>query len=240
MRVVAQGLKSADPDALQTLGLLPPWGFSLDDRTGVGIVSLEGTYVYGPTYIQMLHSYNQKPVAPTCLIEAHYDLERVGGDYGTPSVLRRQEYWTMLTGGQGEIYGNAFTWSFMSGWKFNLDTIGVEQLMIWQQFFSTLPWQDFVPDQVHTVVAAGLGDYGNPKTPPSQSDYCTAARTPEGSYVVAYMPTARTITADMASLNAAATARRFDPTNCSLGTDRQGSEKDEKSCWWGAKSSAQK
>ncbi len=78
------------------------------------ILSLNGTYVYGPTYIQMLHSYNQKPVIPAYLLEAHYDLERVGNppNYGTPEVLRRQEYWTMLSGGTGQFYGNHYTWSF--------------------------------------------------------------------------------------------------------------------------------
>jgi hypothetical protein len=58
--------------------------------------------------MQMLHSYNQKPVAPNHLAEAHYDLEEVGKppDFGTPNVLRREEYWTMLSGGTGQFYGN--------------------------------------------------------------------------------------------------------------------------------------
>lgn len=163
----------------------------------------------------MLHNYNQKPTMPTFLMEAHYDLERVGrpSDYGTPVVLRREEYWTMLSGGKGQFYGNAYTWSFQLGWKFNLDTVGVRQLMIWHQLFASLPWQDLVPDQDHKVITAGLGSYGNLQTRVSQSTYCTAARTPGGSLVVAYMPTARVITVNMASLKAPAYARWFDPTN---------------------------
>ncbi len=53
----------------------------------------------------MLHSYNQKPVAPAYLMEGHYDLENVGDppDFGTPLVLRKQNYWTMLTGGIGQV-----------------------------------------------------------------------------------------------------------------------------------------
>jgi Putative collagen-binding domain of a collagenase len=47
----------------------------------------------------------------------------------------------------------------------------------------------------------------------SHSDYCTAARTEDGSYVVACMPTARTITVNMKSLKGAATAEWFDPTD---------------------------
>jgi hypothetical protein len=213
VRAVAEGIRSADPQHLQTLELNPPWGSSYDDRRWVPIASINSTYVYGPTYIQMLQSYNQKPTAPTYLLEAHYDLERVGNDYGSPWVLRRQEYWTMLSGGKGQIYGNAYTWTFMPGWQSYIDTIGVEQLMIWHELFSSLPWQNLVPDQAHAVVTVGLGTYGNIQTRTSQSDFCTAARTPDGSLVVAYMPTAREITVNMASLKGSASGRWFDPTN---------------------------
>lgn len=218
VRAVAEGIKTTDPDAIQTVEFDPPVGSSLDDPAWSSIVTINGSYVYGPTYIQMLHSYNQKPVMPTFLMEAHYDLEKVGNDYGTPEVLRREEYWTMLSGGKGQIYGNAFTWSFMPGWRFNLDTVGVAQLMIWQQFFSSLPWQDLIPDQDHSVVTAGLGSYGNIKTRTSQSDYCVASKTSDGAVVLAYMPTVRTITVNMASLRASALARWFDPTSGTYST----------------------
>jgi hypothetical protein len=187
----------------------------LDDPTWAPLISLNGTYTYSPTYIQMLHSYNQTPVMPAYLLEAHYDWEDVGKppDYGTPAVLRREEYWTMLTGGVGQFYGNHYTWSFASGWQSHLDTVGVTQLSIWKGFFISLPWQELVPDQDHKVVTTGFGSFGTLQTRVSQSDYCTAAKTPEGSFVVAYMPTARTLTVNMASLKAPALARWFDPTD---------------------------
>ena len=215
VQAVAKAIKTADPAALQTVELNVPTSSSLDDQTWAPIISLNSTYTYSPTYIEMLHSYNQTPVMPTYLVEAHYDLEKVGDptDYGTPLVLRRQGYWTMLSGGTGQLYGNAYTWPFISGWRFHIDTVGVTQLMIWKQFFSSLPWQDLVPDQDHTAITAGLGTYGNLQTRVSKSDYCTASKTPDGSVVIAYMPTARTITANMASLKAPANARWFDPTN---------------------------
>jgi hypothetical protein len=128
-------------------------------------------------------------------------------------VLRREEYWAMLSGGTGQFYGNRYTWSFASGWESHLDTVGVTQLTIWKGFFSSLPWQDLVPDQNHTAVTAGLGTYGDFQTRVSKSDYCTSARTSDGSFVVAYMPTARTIAVNMASLKAPANAKWFDTTN---------------------------
>jgi hypothetical protein len=119
----------------------------------------------------------------------------------------------MLTGGTGQFYGNKYTWSFPPGWETHIDTVGVTQLTIWKKFFSSLPWQDLVPDQDHKVVTAGLGTYGTLDTRVSQSDYCTAAKTSDGSYVIAYLPKSRTITVNMAGLKAPARAKWFDPTN---------------------------
>ncbi len=96
------------------------------------------TYTDRPIF-KCLHNYNQTPVMPVFLMEAHYELERVGGvsDYGTPPVLRREEYWAMLSGGKGQFYGNFYTWSFASGWKYYIDTPGaaqvthLEKLLFW-------------------------------------------------------------------------------------------------------------
>ena len=216
VRAVAMGIKSVDARHLQTIELNVETSSSFDDPTWTPIVAVNSTYTYSPTYLQMWHSYNQTPVAPTFLVEGHYDLGVDLGnpkDYGTPLVLRRQEYWAMLSGGKGQLYGNGYTCYFMPGWKYYIDTVGVTQLMIWHGFFSSLPWQDLIPDQDHTVVAAGLGNLGNLQTRVSKSDFCTASKTPDGSLVVAYMPTARKITVDMASLKAPANAKWFDPTN---------------------------
>lgn len=215
VQAVAKGIKSVDPGHIQTVELNVFTSSSLDDPAWAPIISLNSTYTYSPTYIQMLHSYNQAPIMPTYLVEAHYDLENVGRppDYGTPPVLRREEYWTMLSGGTGQFYGSFYTWSFESGWKSYLDTTGVAQFAIWQHFFTSIPWYDLVPDQSHTIVPAGLGSSGNLQTRVSQSDFCTASRTPNGRVVVAYMPTARTITVNMTNLKAPANARWLDPTN---------------------------
>jgi hypothetical protein len=213
---VAKGIKSVDPDQIQTVEFNPPTGSSLDDASWKAVISINGAYIYGPTYIQVLYNYNQTPVMPVFLMEAHYELENVGRppDFGTPPVLRREEYWAMLSGGKGQFYGNMYTWSFKTGWENNIDTPGVAQVTIWKDFFTSLPWQDLVPDQDHSVVTAGYGTPGDTKQPAvSKSDYATTSKTPDGGFVVAYMPTARTVTVNMASLKANASAKWFDPTN---------------------------
>ncbi len=213
VQAVAKGIKSEDPGHLQTVELmLDP---STQDPTWRPIISLNLAYTYAATYAQMLECYNAAPALPAFLGEAHYDLEQVGSptDFGTPSVLRRQAYWTMLCGGSGQFYGNAFTWTFKPGWEKNLDTPGAAQFTHWKNFFARLPWHDLRPDQAHAVVTAGLGKRGDQSTRVSQSDYLTAAATPDGDLVIAYMPTVRTITVNMASLKSPATAKWFDPTN---------------------------
>ncbi len=227
-QAVARGIQSQAPDQLQTVELNVNTSSSLDDPGWAPLVSINGTYTYSATYIQMLHSYNQKPVIPSFLVEAHYDLEQVGTptDYGTPEVLRREDYWTTLSGGIGQFYGNRYTWSLTPGWDGYLDTPGVAQLEIWKNFFTSLPWQDLVPDQQHETVTAGYGAFGSDEIhfdsqqlsarmdlKVSDSDYATAARTADGSYVVVYMPTARAITVNMARLRGPASAEWFDPSS---------------------------
>lgn len=215
VRAVALGIQSADPQHLQTIELNVETSSSSDDPAWASIISINGTYTYAPTYLQMWHSYNHTPVAPTFLLEGHYDLMDYGHpvDYGTPSVLRRQEYWAMLSGGKGQLYGNGYTVEFLAGWRDYVDTVAVSQLMIWHSFFTSLPWQDLVPDEDHTVVTAGLGDAGDLNSRASRADFCTAARTPDGSFVVAYLPTPRDITVNMASMKGPANGKWFDPTN---------------------------
>ncbi len=215
VQAVSKGIRSAAPDQLQTVELHVRTSSSFDDPRWIPLSDLNSTYTYSPTYIQMLHSYNQRPVAPDYLVEAHYDLEDVGDpkDFGTPLVLRKEEYWTMLSGGTGQFYGNRYSWSFRDGWQNQIDTPGVAQIGIWKKFFSSLRWQDLVPDQDHSTVTGGLGTFGNVDTRVSESDYCTAARTGDGETVVAYLPTRRTITVNMAKLRGPMQGRWFDPTN---------------------------
>ena len=215
VRAVSKGIRSAAPHQLQTVELHVLTSSSFDDPRWIPLIELNSTYTYSPTYIQMLHSYNQRPIAPTYLVEAHYDLEDVGEppDFGTPFVLRKEEYWTILTGGVGQFYGNKYTWSFADGWKGKIDTEGADQVGIWKKFFTSLPWQNLIPDQNHSFLVAGYGTFGNVDTRVSVSDYATAAKTQDGSLAVVYLPANRSITLKMGDLRSAAKAQWFDPSN---------------------------
>ena len=212
---VATAIKKADPRHLQTVELSYNNSSSTDDPTWVPIVGLDAAYTYYPTYAQVLHSYNrttQQPV-PVFLVESTYDNENlVIGHTATTQDLRREEYWTLLSGGTGLLYGNHYTWTFTAGWQQNLDTPGAHQIAYLRSFFTTRKWQDLVPDQNHKVVTAGYGTFDGNQDPFDTSDYVTTAKTADGALAVSYLPTGGTVTVDMSQLTGTITARWYDPS----------------------------
>jgi hypothetical protein len=73
---------------------------SLHDATWAPLVELNAAYIYFPTYVQILTEYNWRDFKPVFLVEANYEFEHIiHTDGGSQENLRRQEYWTMLSGG---------------------------------------------------------------------------------------------------------------------------------------------
>jgi hypothetical protein len=218
LAAVMQGIAQNDPNHIQTTELNPRVSGSFDDTTLMQYTQLAGAYTYYPTYAEVLKQYNAataSKIVPIFMEEAHYELESAGDtDFGTPNVLRRQDYWTVLAGGlAGQLYGNYYTWTFKSGWQSNLDTPGVAQLLIWKNFFTSLPWYTLVPDQDHTFVTAGYGTFDSGAHAVASSNYVTAAIDADGTLGIAYIPKASTVTVNMASFSGRVTAQWFDPAN---------------------------
>ena len=67
------------------------------------------------------------------------------------------------------------------------------------RFFSEHEWFRLVPDQKHKTVTAGYGEFAT-QGALNDNDYVTAARTPDGKLVVAYVPDIRRMTVDMTRL----------------------------------------
>jgi hypothetical protein len=208
---VARGIKEEDPRALQTAELSYLRSSSLDDARWASLLSLDASYTYYPTYAEVLKDYNRKNFLPVFLVEADYEFEN-GAD---PERLRRQEYWAMLSGAAGQIYGNGYVWPFKPDWKAHLDTPGAIQMSYLKSLFQSRAWYALQPDQSHKLVTEGYGrfeDEGKPHSGISANDYAAAALTPDGSLAVAYLPTIRTITVDMSRMSGPAKASWFDPT----------------------------
>jgi hypothetical protein len=204
---VAQGINDAGATQLQTVELNYRVSSSLDDARWVPMVQLDAAYTYKPTYAEVLKEYQRPNFVPVFMVEASYESEN---DYTGPATLRRQEYWSLLSGAAGQLYGNRYTWPFIQDWKHHLDTPGTVQLNYVTALFGPRRWYDLVPDVSHSVVTAGFGTFTAEGTV-NDSDYLTAARTPDGRLIVAYAPTPRTFTVDTSQAAGAVQARWYDP-----------------------------
>jgi len=217
---VALGVQDEAPKQLQTVELNYQASCSLDDPNWAPIVGLNLAYTYYATYAEVLRCYNQSAKIPVFMGEANFEYERnTDEDGGSPHVLRMQEYWTMLSGATGQLYGNKYIWRFLPEWKSHLDSPGIVQLGFVANLFQTRKWYGLEPDQRHMFVTAGYGSFistGPPATPTrgrfAGNDYVTAALTPDGALGMAYLPQGGTITVAMSKLQNGMTARWFDPT----------------------------
>jgi len=210
---VALGIKDVDTHHIHTVELDFTVSLSLDDPNWAPIISLNAAYTYSPTYAEVLKGYNTPNFDPVFMVEGVYEFESNAQSHtATPLTLRRQEYWTNLSGATGQLYGNHYTWTFASGWQNKLDTPGAIQMANVKALFEPRAWYNLVPDQNHSTVTAGYGTFTSSGEVDS-SDYATAGRTPDGSLVLAYMPTLRTFTVDMSRLSGTVTARWYDPAN---------------------------
>jgi hypothetical protein len=209
---VAEGIRDADTRHLHTVELDYLVSSSLDDARWAPIIGLNAAYTYYPTYAQVLKDYNRANFAPVFLVEATYEFEHDC----TPAILRRQEYWTILSGATGQMYGNGYIWPFKAGWKEHLDTPGAVQMAYVKALFEPRAWYNLVPDQSHTLVTAGYGTFDGAATDANRflmkSDYVTAARTPDGRLALAYLPSLRAVTVDMTKLRGRPRARWYDPS----------------------------
>jgi hypothetical protein len=182
---------------------------AVDDFSGGRWLDFNTTYTYGIVHAKLLQDYNRAPAMPFVLIESSYE-----GEHNASEVqIRRQAYWAVLCGSFGHFFGNNPVWHFdgpglfpaKMTWQQAMDLPGSVGMMYWARLFRSRAWFDLVPDQKHEVVTGGLGEF-------TGLDYLAAARTSEGSTVIAYLPTKRTITVDMSKVSGAQTIGWwFDP-----------------------------
>ena len=166
-------------------------------------LQVSSSYAYEIVHQRLTWNYEREPVMPLFLIESVYE-----GEHNSSQVqIRRQAYWSVLCGEFGHVMGNYPIWSFDPGWQAAMGAPGSVAMMHWGRLFRSRPWYDLVPDSDHKVVTAGIGEFwGN--------DYLAAAATRDGSTLIAYMPSARTITVNMSALaKGRATAWWFDPSS---------------------------
>jgi Protein of unknown function (DUF4038)/Putative collagen-binding domain of a collagenase len=211
---VARGIHSTDPHQLQTIELNYTMSGSLDDSRWQSLIRLDGAYTYYATYAEVLKEYERKNFMPVYMQEAGYEFEQNLSwiSPGTPETLRRQEYWSALSGAAGQFYGNHYTWQFASGWQSHLDTTGSRQFGYLVRLLERLHWYRLVPDIHHRIVVDGYGKF-DPTSNVLSSDYVTAAATRNGRLALAYLPNGETVSLNLGRFTGRVRVRWFDPTN---------------------------
>ncbi len=165
-----------------------------------GWLNLNNTYTYEIVHRKLLADFRRRPVMPFFLMESTYE-----GEHNASTVqVRRQAYWAMLCGAAGQVFGNNPIWKFGSGWEAALESPGSHGMVHLRRLFESRPWYDLVPDLdgVYTfrpdlreaLVTEGRGEFRG-------LDYLAAAQTPDGSTAIAYMPTARGVTLNLARMS---------------------------------------
>lgn len=197
---VAEGIKERDGRHLMTAHCHPE-NSAIDQYRDDGWLDVNDTYTYNIVHEMLIRDYNRQPVIPYFLIESTYE-----GEHNASQVqIRRQAYWAILSGATGQFMGNRPIWLFDPGWEAALDSVGSRDMQRLGWLFHSRPWNELTPDQKHEVVVEGLGEFRG-------LDYLTAARTSDDATVIAYMPTARTISVEMSKVSGKqAMAWWFDP-----------------------------
>ena len=226
-REIALGIRESMPDVLQTYhasaghsssDVLPyrdnPWfNFSWTytysySKRNVWFY-LEGWGELPEVYEVNHLEYCKKPVKPFVLGESQYEGEdSVSYKPRTPSeMVRRQAYWSVLSGSCGHAYGS-WCWGVNKDWRKVENDAGAWQMGHVRKFFEAIPWYSLVPDTENQFILEGAGTYG-------KTDYATAAYLPDFSLVTIYIPPtgtgSRKLTINTANIKGKIQAQWFDP-----------------------------
>jgi hypothetical protein len=155
-------------------------------------LNVNNIYTEGTDYQDAATAYNISPPKPFFLIEGQYENIR------DPSVqmLRAQSYWTILHGGFGSFFGNCPVWGFgftgnycpsFTDWRTQLNSPGALSMKHFQALFKSRRWDTLVPDTSQTILIGGSGKFGS-------ADYASSACAADGSSILIYLPSSRTIT----------------------------------------------
>jgi hypothetical protein len=228
---IFQGLRAA--------GASQPWtghwnfdhlgGISTDQARFREAMALNGVYQYANTYKYAARAYQAQPPRPVYLLESTYEHEHPAAN---TQPFRKAWWWTMLSGGSGVLWSNAFLWlcesargtyrvdygevdGAVSSWEAELQSPGTFEMLHLHTLFESIPW--------HRLVPAGPASGGPQLVTSGQwpdrwfgQRHIAAAATPEGDLLVAYVPPAgsgsRSFALDLSRMRGDRRARWYDPS----------------------------
>jgi hypothetical protein len=200
-------------------------GISTDQARFRDSMALNGVYQYANTYKYALRAYELDPPRPVFLLESTYEHEHPGGNL---QPFRKAWWWTMLSGGTGILWSNAFLWicescrgtyrleygdvdHAVSSWPAELESPGTFEALHLHALFEALSWERLVPagrtTQGPELIASGQR-WGQ--------KHIAAAATPEGDLLLAYVPPtgtgSRRFAVDLSRMRGRVTGRWYDPS----------------------------
>jgi len=228
-REMALGIKESMPDVLQTYHASS--GHSSSDVANYldnSWLNLTWTYTYFhnkhnvwiylagwgelPEVYEMNHiEYRKYPVKPIALGESQYEGEDTLSckPFSPVEIVRRQAYWSILSGSCGHAYGS-WCWMVNKNWRKVENDRGAAQMGLVRKFFEALAWYNLVPDIDRKLIVEGGGTYG-------KTDFATAAFLPDHSMLVIYLPPSgkerRNLTVDISSVKGKIKARWYNPVS---------------------------
>jgi uncharacterized protein YjdB len=219
LQALVNGIQQFDTRHLFTAHNQPE-SMAITPWAGATWLNVNNVYSYSTSlYNRDQTAYRVTPTLPFFVIETAYEND---DNHPSAQALRAQMYWTVLSGGFGQVYGNCPLWYFsaapgssfcgVGAWQNQLNSAGTINLKYAQKLFTERPWYLLVPDQAHAALTAGYG---------SGSTYATAAAASDGSTLIAYLPSSRTVTVNGRSLGSSMTAWWYSPatgTSTMIGT----------------------
>jgi len=195
IQAIAAGIREFDPDALGSAHCAPETA-ALEYWGGESWLQVNNVYTYNPVYSAALQQYQRPEQLPFFLLESTYENEH---DV-TPRQLRTQAYHALLSGAAGQVFGNNPLWHFDGPglyptsvtWQQALSGHGSRSMNHVWKLFSSRDWWRLVPDASNATLTAGLG---------SGQDRAVAALADDRSFAIAYLPTVRNVTLNLARLS---------------------------------------
>ena len=198
VRQIALGIKEYDSNSLHTVHCQSETS-ALEYWSGESWLQVNNTYTRFDMRAKSEAAYADP--MPFFFFEGRYENESM--PEGNEQHMRVQAYQSLLSGAMGHIFGNNPIWHFThpglyevvpANWKQWLNSPGAQSMVHVKSLLSSRPWWKLVPDFANTVLTAGHDVSGEP------ADMAVAAKASDGSFALAYLPSARPITVNLNGL----------------------------------------
>ncbi|HMH35046.1 MAG TPA: DUF4038 domain-containing protein [Puia sp.] len=202
MKNIIDGIKQSDPLHLWTGHFESAQGTNWPSENSLyaSYIDVDGLYDFtesslgsdAPQYKTELKKYGRGKMIFQLDQSYEHDIPH-GSDNEDHQWMRRKNYDGLLSGCAGTSFSPGQTdnqcYTF-TRWRALMNTQGMHEARYCFEAFETRAWYDLEPIPGESIITKGRGTFGS-------IDYVCAAMTRDGSLLMAYLPSARTVTIDM-------------------------------------------